>query len=150
MKTRCLVVGTVALLVLAGQLLSPAQGQDKEAPKVMKFKFTSLTEAGKKVPKKELAGMVLTVTGNKGVVTKGGKVLFSGTSKMDTDKKPWTIDLKLTGGKDNGKTIKGIMEVKEDGGMRVCFSKPGGKRPTEFSSTAENEQLLEVLEPLKE
>jgi hypothetical protein len=64
------------------------------------------------------------------------------------DKKPWTIDLEITKGEGKGKTLKGIMEVK-DGLMHVCMGKEDGPRPKEFSSTEENGNILEVLEEIK-
>src|SRR5262249_26311327 len=120
----------------------------KETPKVMKFKYISIKKAGKEVPKEDLKDMILTVTGNKGVVKKGDKVLGEGTSEVNMDKKPWTIDLTMTAGEGKGKTFKGIM--KEDGKtVTLCLGKPGGDRPKEFSSTKENGYILEVLEEVK-
>jgi uncharacterized protein (TIGR03067 family) len=148
MKMRWMVVGTLAVLVVAGQLLARKEKPKQEAPKVMKFKFISFKNAGKETPKKDLEDMTLTVTGDKGVVKKGDKVVASATSKVDMTKKPWTIDLKMTSGEEKGKTLLGIMKMK-DGTMTICFAKPGADRPTEFSSTKDNEHILEVLEEVK-
>jgi uncharacterized protein (TIGR03067 family) len=148
MKMRWLVVGTVALLVVAGPLSARKEKPTKEAPKEMKFAYVSLKVAGKDMPKKDLEGMVLTITGNKGVVKKGDKVLGEAMSKVDKSKKPWTIDLKMTSGKEKDKTYLGIMKM-EAGTMTVCMAKEGGERPTEFSSTKDNGQILEVLKEVK-
>jgi uncharacterized protein (TIGR03067 family) len=148
MKTRWLVVGMVALVVLAGPLSARKEKPKQEAPKVMKFKYVSVKVAGKDMPKKDLEDMTLTVTGNKGVVKKGDKVLGEGTSKVDMTKKPWTIDLKMTEGKDKGKTLLGIMKAK-DKTVTLCLGKAGGERPKEFTSTEDNGNILEVLEEVK-
>src|SRR5437016_7850611 len=110
MKARWMVVGTLALLVVAGQLLADKEKPEKDTPKEMKFKYVSLTVAGEEIPKKALEDMTLTVTGNKGVVKKGDTVLVTATSKMDMTKKPWTIDLEITAGKDKGKTVNDSLE----------------------------------------
>ena len=148
MKMRWLVVGILAVLVVVGQLQARKEKPAKEKPKVMKCKFLSIKVAGKDLPKEDLAGMTLTVTGDEGVVKKGDKVIAKATSKVDMDKKPWTIDLKMTEGNDKGKTFKGIMKVK-DGKITVCLGKAGGDRPKEFSSTEDNGHILEVLEEVK-
>jgi uncharacterized protein (TIGR03067 family) len=146
MKT-CWVVAGVLALGLASSGLVAAKG--KGEIKSMKYKYVSIEIDGKKTPSSELEGMVLIVTGNKGVVKKGEKVLIEGTSKMDMNKDPATIDVKITKGENAGKTLKGIMKMK-DGTMTVCFGKPGGERPKEFSSTEGGGHVLEVLEELKE
>lgn len=50
---------------------------------------------------------------------------------VDMSKKPATIDIKPEKGPD--KLVQGIIEVKGDT-MRLCFSKDGADRPTEFKS----------------
>ena len=152
MTTRWTTVGTLALLLLASHLIATRDVAAEDAPKAgkeeKKYRFVSLTVAGKKLPKDELKAMVLVIKGDHGTVFKDGKEMMRATSKVDTDKKPWTIDLKITSGEEKGKTLKGIMEMK-DGRMRVCMGKEGGPRPTEFSSTEENGQILEVLQEIK-
>jgi uncharacterized protein (TIGR03067 family) len=148
MKERWMVVGTLALLVVAGQLLADNEKQGKDAPKTTKYKYLSATNAGEEIPKKELEDWILTTDGAKGVLKKGDKVLVAANYKIDRTKTPWTIDLTITEGEDKGKVVKGILEVK-DGTMRGCFGKPGKDRPTEFSSTKENGYFLEVLQEVK-
>jgi uncharacterized protein (TIGR03067 family) len=142
MKTRLMVVAALAVVTLAGRTLAQEE---------MKFKILSMTVDGKKVPKKEFKDLVLTVKGNKGVMKKGDKVISEGTSKMDQSKKPWTIDVTFNKGKDKGKTIKGIMNMKEkDGKMTICWGAPGKDRPKDFSSKKGSGNILEVYEPIKD
>jgi uncharacterized protein (TIGR03067 family) len=152
MKTRWTTAGTVTLLLLASLFVANTGVAAKDAPKAgkeeKKYRFVALTIAGKKLPRDELKDMVLVIKGDHGTVFKDGKEMMRAISKVDTDKKPWTIDLKITSGEEKGKTLQGIMEMK-DGRMRVCMGKEGGPRPTQFSSTEENGQILEVLEEIK-
>jgi uncharacterized protein (TIGR03067 family) len=147
MKERWMVVGALALLVVAGQLLADDK-QEKDTPKPTKYKYLSATNAGEEVPREELKDWVLTITGDKGVLKKGDKVLVAVTFKTDMTKTPWTIDMDITEGEDKGKTVKDFLEIK-DGKMRGCFGKAGKDRPTEFSSTKENGHFLEMLEEVK-
>jgi uncharacterized protein (TIGR03067 family) len=151
MKTCWLVLGALAVAFVAGPVQAKkAKAKDAEKPEVqeMKFKYISVIIDGKETPEKELEGMILSVKGDKGVVMKGKKTLFAGTSKMDMTKTPWEIDVTITAGKDKGKVIKGIMEAK-DGKMKVCWGAPDKDRPTEFSSKEGSGNVLEVLEELK-
>jgi uncharacterized protein (TIGR03067 family) len=104
---------------------------------------------GKKTPKKDLEDMVLIVKGNKGTIKKGEKVISEATAKMDQSKDPWTIDIKITKGKEKGKTFKGIMKAK-DGKLTVCWGAPGKDRPTEFKSKKGSGNILEVYEEIKD
>jgi uncharacterized protein (TIGR03067 family) len=144
-----MVAGTLALLVLIGQLQAKEVKKEKPEEKAMKFTYVSVVVDGKEMPKEELEGMVLIVKGNKGVVKKGKKILFAGTSKMDMTKTPWTIDVTHTSGKDKGKTMKGIMEMNKDGTMRVCWAPLGKDRPKEFSSKKGSGNILEVVKEVK-
>jgi uncharacterized protein (TIGR03067 family) len=62
-----------------------------------------------------------------------GKDISKGTSTIDPTKKPKTIDIKATEGTSAGKTTLGIYEIDKDS-RKVCYGKPDGERPTEFSS----------------
>jgi uncharacterized protein (TIGR03067 family) len=143
MRVRWTVLAVLAVAVFPGW--APAD----DAPKEMKYKFVSITVDGKKTPRKDLEDMVLIVKGNKGILKKGDKVISEATAKMDQSQDPWTIDIKITKGKEKGKTFKGIMKEK-DGKMTVCWGAPGKDRPTKFSSKKGSGNILEVYELVKE
>ena len=61
-----------------------------------------------------------------------GKVNERGTVKLDTAKKPMTIDFAITEGQDAGKTQLGIIEATGDS-LRASFDQPNAnKRPADF------------------
>jgi uncharacterized protein (TIGR03067 family) len=86
-------------------------------------------------------------------VIKGDKYIYTipdyreeGTLKLDQDKKPKAIDVKIVEGRDQGEVQLGIYELAKDT-LKLCFAPPGkdNKRPKNFSSNADNDQLLLVL-----
>jgi uncharacterized protein (TIGR03067 family) len=144
MRTCRLVLGALAVLCVAGL----ARADKKAETEQKKFRYVKVVNDGVTMSKDDLKDMVLIVTGDKGVVKKGDKTLFEGTSKMDMSKEPWTIDVTITAGEGKGKVMKGIMKM--DGEKMVaCWGKAGGKRPKKFKSTKGSGRVLEVLEEIK-
>jgi len=77
--------------------------------------------------------LALTIGGDKYHQTVGGAVNERGTIKIDTTKKPMTIDLVIAEGSDAGKTQLGIIEVTGDT-IRGNLDRPGAaQRPTDFN-----------------
>lgn len=77
--------------------------------------------------------LTLTFAGDKYHQTLGGDVNERGTFKLDTSKKPMTIDLTIVEGDDAGKTQLGIIEVTGDT-FRASLDTPGAaQRPADFN-----------------
>ncbi|QDT92150.1 TIGR03067 domain-containing protein [Gimesia algae] len=74
-----------------------------------------------------------------------GNEVAKGTSTIDPTQKPKTIDFTPTSGQDQGQTMRGIYELKKNT-RKLCFAPAGRNRPTEFSSTAENQHILVKFE----
>jgi uncharacterized protein (TIGR03067 family) len=137
----------VRILLLAltvgclGLLLNASAQEEKGKSKGLEelrgvWNAESLTIGGKKLGDDDLKQlkMQLVFTGDKYAERIGGKVNEEGTIKIDTSKKPATIDLDIQTGNDKGKLQVGIYEVKGDT-MKLCLAFPGAKdRPTSFDS----------------
>jgi uncharacterized protein (TIGR03067 family) len=84
----------------------------------------------------------ITFTGDKYHQALGGDVNERGSYKIDTSKKPMTIELTITEGQDAGKTQLGVFEVTADT-LRANLDTPGAnQRPSDF--TAKEGSLLFV------
>jgi uncharacterized protein (TIGR03067 family) len=74
--------------------------------------------------------------------------ISKGTSTFDPTKKPKTIDFTPTEGGGKGDQFLGIYQLGK-GARKLCFAPAGKDRPTEFSSTPENQQILVEFERVK-
>ena len=108
-----------------------------------KSKKTELEGTWKAV-KKDSGAQQLRFVGNKFEATLDGKI-FKGTFKLNTDKNPSWIDMKITESpeeKYKGKTALGIFEFPGET-LRWCSSQPGRKRrPVQFASQMGDARLL--------
>ena len=70
------------------------------------------------------------------------------TFKLDASKKPKTIDFTPSEESEKDKVVLGIYSLDKDE-LKVCFSKPGEERPTEFSGKEGTGHHLIVLKRKK-
>jgi uncharacterized protein (TIGR03067 family) len=83
-------------------------------------------------------------------ITIEGEIKLQGVSEIDPTKEPKTVDLTVTEGESKGETMLGVYEFSDENNTRkVCFAKPGDKRPGEFSSPAGSGRMLALLKRIK-
>jgi uncharacterized protein (TIGR03067 family) len=129
MRPYLLLVPALGLLLGA----AAAQDIDKDLKQTEGTWKVSMTEYdGKKVPQVKGKAVKLVVKGNEYVIF-GEKEKTVGTLKVDSSKKPKTMDVMFSAGPLKGKVIRGIYELNDDT-MRACFGTPDGERPTEFAT----------------
>ena len=74
-----------------------------------------------------------------------GNEVIRGRNILDPSKKPKAIDLIVIEGDKDAQTVLGIYEITEKT-RRLCYVSPGLERPTEFTSTTANQQVLVTFE----
>jgi uncharacterized protein (TIGR03067 family) len=130
-----------------------ARGEDKDddAKKLVgAWVCDSATNNGKALPAQTVKQLRLTITKDGGYKTERDKeVLFDSTYKIDSGKKPKHIDLIGTEGENKGKAAQGIYAI-EDDTLRICYTMPGQKRPTQFESKVDSGTTLVVWKRSKE
>ena len=126
----------VAAALFAITLVSPLSAQKPGAASAAALQGTWVFQSINSQPPGEGSPEIsLTFTGANYHQTVGGQVNERGTFKVDTSKKPMTIDLTIVEGSDAGKTQPGIFEISGDT-LRAHFDVPGGKtRPVDMKET---------------
>ncbi len=133
----------VAVAVFAIAVAAPLSAQKAGAPGAAALQGTWVFQSiNSQTPPEGAPEMTLTFTGANYHQTLGQQVNERGTFKVDTSKKPMTIDLTIVEGDDAGKTQLGIFEVAGDT-LRANFGLAGATtRPADM--TVKTESLLLV------
>lgn len=77
-----------------------------------------------------------------------GNTVSAGTSTIDPTAKPKTIDFTATEGGGTGDQFIGIYQLRKNK-RKLCFVRADKKRPTKFTSTAEDGQILVTFARIK-
>jgi uncharacterized protein (TIGR03067 family) len=155
MRQHALALGVGLVFVGFGSLLAAGDAKDEAIKKDrQKFKGTwqvvSLEVDGNKTGEEDAKKItVLNEADGKWTIEAEGSVAARGTSRIDPTKKPKTVDLTMTEGKDKGKTILAIYEFSGDDTRKVCLARVGKERPTEFAAPSGSGHILAVLKRVK-
>ncbi|EMI15774.1 secreted protein containing Conserved hypothetical protein CHP03067, planctomycetes domain protein [Rhodopirellula maiorica SM1] len=100
--------------------------------------------------KDEDAKKLTVVNDDKGIwsLWSGDSKVTMGTSTFDPTTKPKRINFTPTEGDAKGDLFLGIYQLGKNA-RKLCFAPSGKDRPTEFSSTAENQHILVTLKRIK-
>jgi uncharacterized protein (TIGR03067 family) len=137
------VLTVVALgLVLGADAPKDNAKKDKEK---LQGTWKAVTVKERAEAKEDTEDHRLIFTGDEFTVKRGGEIIIKGKFKIDTSKKPKTIDMEITEATKEqlkDKTALGIFEVEGDT-LKWCSNEPGSsERPKEFSSEAGTKHLL--------
>jgi uncharacterized protein (TIGR03067 family) len=134
--------GLVALQLYGGEAAGGGAGKLEGTWRVLEVQ-----KGGKKLPTQEVekADALLYIKGHKYKVTEMGKTEEEGTFKTDARKKPHTIDLMITFGKDKDKVQQGIYKIEGDT-LSINLAPAGAnERPGVFTTVAGSAFMVYVL-----
>ena len=141
---------TMLVGLAAGMLLAMAAVADEGKGDQDKLQGTWKAEKAEQDGKEQANAdeHTLTFAGDTFTITRKDQVILKGTFTLVVTKKPRQIDLAVKesrGGKDDGKTAKGIYELNGDT-LKWCTAGPGkDARPGEFATAEGDERLLVTL-----
>jgi uncharacterized protein (TIGR03067 family) len=136
-------IAGVCAPAMAGDACEEAVAKELQAFKGA-WRVISKEVDGKKISEEEIKDVILTSDGSgKFSGRRGDKVFVEATARLDSAKNAKAIDVTYTEGEKKGKTVPGIYEIDGDT-VRVCFSRPGDDRPSEFSAKAGSGRTLVV------
>lgn len=143
---------TPIALCLGLALLVPAAGlrADDPTPKSLlgAYEIVSGEVDGKEAPKAEIQGHRVRITPESIVATdKDGNELYVAKYNIETDSKPWKIAMTQTGSPkgEPGLKANGIIELSDDGTLKLAYAVEGGTPPESFDTEAGKKQNLFVL-----
>ena len=145
--SRCLQVLALVLVGLTAGAASADDQKDKKQDMAAlngTWVLSSLEVNGQKLPDDAIANAVM--------IVKDGTYSFKiqdeseeGTFKVDSTKKPATINLDIKTGMSKDMKQLGIYDLKE-GVWKLCLNEPGeGVRPKEIHANKDSKQLLFVF-----
>jgi uncharacterized protein (TIGR03067 family) len=108
------------------------------------WRAVSFITRGESLPEWSACFHTTTFTGNASVSKYGDKAGPRCLFRLDVKAKPKRLDVIIAEGRNKGKTILAIYELKENT-LKICAAALGKERPSAFESTHENQQCLEVL-----
>lgn len=144
---RRIVIALLINLTALALMVDAAWGQGDEPSKndqaqlQGEWVMVSGQRDGQTFPEDLRASFKRIAKGDETTVTVGGELFLKAKFVLDPSKKPKTIDYSVTGGPYAGNKQLGIYEFDGDQ-IKFCFSVPGKKRPTEFTTKQNDGRTL--------
>jgi uncharacterized protein (TIGR03067 family) len=93
----------------------------------------SMELEGEEWPAEKIEGWTAMYEGDRLTLRVNGKVYRNSIVTLDPSRSPRAMNSWDLDGPAEDETVPGIYQINDDT-MKVCFAKPGNKRPTEFTS----------------
>jgi uncharacterized protein (TIGR03067 family) len=150
-----IVSAVMVIMVLVGQA---ARAEDKESPREAARKdlaqlqgtwmLVAMETDGEAVPPEHFKGWHAVYEGDLLSLWNETEVRRRGIETLDASRNPKAINTWDQDGPYEDQTVPGIYELKGDS-LKLCFARPGDKRPTEFTTKQGSGFLLVVYERKK-
>ena len=136
-------------LIGAGSLTADDKAEKDQEALQGTWQPETINQAGQAAPAEALKEFTFVIKNNTYTLSVGGNELENGTFKLDSSKKPKTIDLEIQSGNDKGKKQPGIYELEVDT-FKVCLAFPGeSDRPKELVPKADTKTVSFVFKRQK-
>ena len=112
------------------------------------WQVTALYMFGVKCPIDDFKGPFIVFSDGKFNFKHEGNSLETGIATIDLTKNPKEMDMHLSSGKLKSDVLKAIYEVRADT-LKLAWSQPGKKRPTEFKAPEGGEQTYLEMKKVK-
>ena len=139
MPPSVVIVVAAGVFAAAGEIAGP--GADDSA--VLQGTWTCVTATidGKPLDAKVAAKLRLVMTADRYRTERGDEVLFDSTYRLDAAHDPKYIEMTGTEGEAAGTPALGIYSLEGDT-LKICYTMPGGHRPTTFESAPGSKAFL--------
>jgi uncharacterized protein (TIGR03067 family) len=136
---------TLAIGLLMFAVGNAVWGADAVNPQSIEgvWACTEAVNNGQKLPEEKASQLRLTLTTSQFKTQLGEQVLFDSTYTLDASKSPAQIEMLGNEGDLKGKPGLGIIKL-EAGVLTLCYTMPGGERPTAFESQPGSKATLTV------
>ena len=104
------------------------------------WQVAALEANGSAVPSEDLPSILVTIKDHSFSAAIEDRT-DRGSFTVDPSKSPGQMDIRPETGPDAGESLPGIYEMTPDG-FRICYARPGGKRPASFSTDEEAGRLF--------
>jgi uncharacterized protein (TIGR03067 family) len=148
-------LAAIAFVLLAAW--APARADDKDPREAARkdlerlqgtWTVVSMEREGEAMPNEEIEGRTCVYKNDMFTLMSHGEPRRRGLITLDPSRTPKALNTWDLNGPYTDATVPGIYELKGDT-LKLCFSRPGGERPTEFGTKAGGGLLLVVYKKTK-
>jgi uncharacterized protein (TIGR03067 family) len=150
MRARAVTLLAAGLLLIGAGLLVADDKANKDQEGLQgTWTLETFNLDGKPAPAELVKAITFVFKDNTYTINMEGKEVETGTFKLDSSKKPKTVDFEIKSGNDKGKKQPGIYELDGDT-FKLCMAFPGGTdRPKELAAKADTKTIYSVLKRQK-
>ena len=151
-RPSCFAIVVLALVASPGRTAdrdAPVDATKKEMAKLQgAWSLVSMESEGHSRDPEEIQGWGSVYEGDRLTLKANGEVRRRGIVTIDTTRKPKAINTWDLDGPFEDQTVPGIYELDGDT-LKLCFARPGTKRPTEFTTKSGTGFVFVVYKRLK-
>ncbi len=158
MMRNLLSLGLLVGLTLMGSAFVRAADDESRGDPVPEnllgvYRIVSGQDNGQTVAASDIEGIKVRITPDIiATADRDGKELYVVKYNLNTDTRPWKIAMTMSGGPhgERGTHADGILQVEENGTVRLAYAVEGGTIPATFQTKAGAKQNMFVLQKIED